>query len=761
MLVAALTAALALSADVVRALPQAASSSATAPVTTSVLSETVSTVVPSPTASLTSTLPSQVPLPPKQDWCPSEIFCAGELLQTVNVAQLYADPKTFVDKPTAQKSQQVVSNFQNIGGNSSNVTVGAIVDFVNNNFKGEGLELEPIVFANFNPTPSFLNNVSDPLVKQWSQIVHGYWAQLIRSTNDSALCPEGTENGSCESTLIPLNHTFVVPGGRFREQYYWDSYWIVQGLLVSELHDIVNATLQNFMDELEHIGFIPNGGRIYYLNRSQPPLFIHMLTSYVQATNDTSILRRALPLAEKELAWWSANRSVQVKSPYTNATHTVYRYHVTNTAPRPESYYTDYITANDPTLQTPLTKQERGDLYAELATGAESGWDYSSRWLKEPTIGGSNNTAPALRSLNIRSLVPVDLNSILYKAHLNLAALYNNQSRSAAASNHTQAAIALREAIIDLHWDSNKRAFYDFNLTSNARNDIFTVATFYPFWNGIIPDEVLSDGTGATAFGAFATLNMVLNRYNGTYPVTFLETGLQWDAPNAWPPHQHIIMEALRNLPSNITSTPLPSPPSGNSTYALIPAGQIGIAEEKLPGQVLAEGKNATKTGPAADINTLNGTVVNGGNATSGESWAAVLQRELANRYIASALCSWHATGGEVPNLLPRLPDSQLQITQSQNNTGNMFEKFSINDIDSAGRGGEYTVQAGFGWTNGVVLYLAHLYGDKLVAPSCPNLVAISSSNTANTSGALAQITLPSVAVSVGAIVLGVVGLVL
>lgn len=114
------------------------------------------------------------------------------------------------------------------------------------------------------------------------------------------------------------------------------------------------------------------------------------------------------------------------------------------------------------------------------------------------------------------------------KAHLTLAGFYNNQSRSAVAANHTRAAIALREGILDLFWDSPKRAFYDFNLTSNARGTILSAANFYPLWNGIIPDELLADGSGATAFGLFSTLNLVLNRYNGTYPVTFLETGLQW-----------------------------------------------------------------------------------------------------------------------------------------------------------------------------------------------------------------------------------------
>jgi hypothetical protein len=64
---------------------------------------------------------------------------------------------------------------------------------------------------------------------------------------------------------------------------YWDSYWIVRGLLESQLYDVVNSTLQNFMDELETIGFIPNGGRIYYLNRSQPPVFIHVRVSVSRA----------------------------------------------------------------------------------------------------------------------------------------------------------------------------------------------------------------------------------------------------------------------------------------------------------------------------------------------------------------------------------------------------------------------------------------------------------------------------------------------
>ncbi|CAA7261546.1 unnamed protein product [Cyclocybe aegerita] len=701
-------AALALLLQGVAALPQTATSPSPTSTSTAPPTASVVTAVPSATAPLDSTLPSQVALPPKQAWCPSDIFCAGALLQTVNIAHLYPDDKTFVDKPTSKSPQDVLADFQNI---SSGTTYGQVVNFVETDFTGEGLELQALALPQFNPSPPFLNNVTADLPKAFAQTVHGFWTQLIRGTNQSTLCGS---SGRCESSLIPLNHTFVVPGGRFREQYYWDSFWIVEGLIESQLLDIVNDTLQNFMDELDQFGFIPNGGRIYYLNRSQPPLFIQMLSRYVEASGDRSILTRALPLAEKELQWWSDNRSVEVRSPFTNTTRKVYRYSVTNSAPRPESYLTDYETAND---SPQLNETERSALYAELASGAETGWDYTMRWFS------AGNENAGLRSLNVRNTIAVDLNSILYRNHILLAQLYDT-SNTTAVNRHISAAGALRTAILDLFWDSQKIAFYDFVLDTNSRSNVFSAAAFYPFWSGIVPPQVAQDE--ATAFQAFSSVNMVLNRYNGTFPSTFVDTGLQWDAPNTWPPHQYIILAALQNLPANVSGSATPVPGSDQSTFNLIPSGQLGLSETDLPDQPVHGGTtivNATKSGPEADVNRVNGTVLNGGSPVDGEGWSKALQRELANRYFASALCSWHATGGSIEGILPRLPDDQLNVTQSVDNNGNMFEKFSNLDIDSAGRGGEYTVQAGFGWTNGVVLWVASNYGSVLDAPQCPDLL--------------------------------------
>ena len=84
------------------------------------------------------------------------------------------------------------------------------------------------------------------------------------------------------SSLVHLPHGFIVPGGRFREMYYWDTYWTVLGLLVSQMHQTVAGILLNFAHLIQKYGWVPNGNRIYYTARSQPPLFIPMVWAYWQ-----------------------------------------------------------------------------------------------------------------------------------------------------------------------------------------------------------------------------------------------------------------------------------------------------------------------------------------------------------------------------------------------------------------------------------------------------------------------------------------------
>lgn len=129
----------------------------------------------------------------------------------------------------------------------NNKTVGQIITFVDNYFKPEGQELEEVQIQGFVENPAILNNITDPIYRAWVSRVNSYWSLLIRQTNQSAVCQPGV----CESSLIPLNYTIVVPGGRYREIYYWDSFWIMEGLLSSELYTYAWNLLQNFMDMID------------------------------------------------------------------------------------------------------------------------------------------------------------------------------------------------------------------------------------------------------------------------------------------------------------------------------------------------------------------------------------------------------------------------------------------------------------------------------------------------------------------------------
>lgn len=252
--------------------------------------------------------------------CNSTIFCHGPLLRDLQLARPFADSKTFVDLPTIRPVSQVLESYNQLKKPLSNDT--ALQTFLAQNFGEVGLEI-----GELNETliaePSFLDHVNSPIVKDFVRQVIGIWPLLSRAVVNETLCT------GCESSFLAPKRPFVVAGGRFREVYYWDSYFILEGLLRSRGNYTVLAknTIENFLDFIETYGFVPNGARKYYLNRSQPPLLCDMVNIYMKNTNDTSILAKAIPLLVKEQAYWD-NQTVTLTRNGTKLT--VFRYSVLN-----------------------------------------------------------------------------------------------------------------------------------------------------------------------------------------------------------------------------------------------------------------------------------------------------------------------------------------------------------------------------------------------------------------------------------------------
>ena len=49
---------------------------------------------------------------------------------------------------------------------------------------------------------------------------------------------------------------------------------------------------------------------------------------------------------------------------------------------------------------------------------------------------------------------------------------------------------------------------------------------------------------------------------------------------------------------------------------------------------------------------------------------------------------------------------------------GHLYEKYDANVVGKEGGGGEYMVQTGFGWTNGVLIEFISVFGDELLEES-------------------------------------------
>ncbi|XP_011820281.1 PREDICTED: trehalase isoform X1 [Mandrillus leucophaeus] len=539
-------------------------------------------------------LGSQEALPPP---CESEIYCHGELLHQVQMAKLYQDDKQFVDMPLSIAPEQVLQTFTELSrDHNHSIPREQLQAFVQEHFQAKGQELQPWTPADWKDSPQFLQKISDAKLRVWAGQLHQLWKKLGKKMKPEVLShPE-------RFSLIYSEHPFIVPGGRFVEFYYWDSYWVMEGLLLSEMAETVKGMLQNFLDLVKTYGHVPNGGRVYYLQRSQPPLLTLMMDCYLTHTNDTTFLQENIETLALELDFWTKNRTVSVSLEGKN--YLLNRYYVPYGGPRPESY------SKDAELADTLPEGDREALWAELKAGAESGWDFSSRWL----IGGPNPNS--LSGIRTSKLVPVDLNAFLCQAEELMSKFYSRLGNDSQATKYRTLRAQRLAALNAVLWDEETGAWFDYDLENKKKNQEFYPSNLTPLWAGCFSDPGVAD----KALKYLEDSRILTYQYG--IPTSLQKTGQQWDFPNAWAPLQDLVIR--------------------------------GLAKAPLPR-------------------------------------AQEVAFQLAQ--------NWIRTNFDV---------------YSQKSA--MYEKYDISNGGQPGGGGEYEVQEGFGWTNGVVLMLLDRYGDRLTS---------------------------------------------
>uniref|UniRef100_A0A667XGR6 Trehalase n=1 Tax=Myripristis murdjan TaxID=586833 RepID=A0A667XGR6_9TELE len=461
---------------------------------------------------------AQRTLPPP---CDSEIYCAGDILHQVQTAKLFDDDKYFVDMKLRANPDIVLSAFHNLSSVSPNMTVPStkLQEFLDTYFEKPGKEFESWTPPDWHDKPKFLAKIADQELHTWAEKIHHLWKSLGRKIR--ADVKDHPQLYSQIYTPYPV----IVPGGRFRELYYWDSYWVINGLLLSEMTDTAHGMIQNFLYLVNRHGFIPNGGRIYYERRSQPPFLTLMVESYYEATKDKEFLRTALPVLEQEYQFWMQNRSVRVQA--NGKEHILNWYNVQVGLPRPESYTDDLELAEG------LSEDRREQLWADLKAGAESGWDFSSRWYVDGE--GSNNGS--LRDTRTSHILPTDLNSLLCRNEKKLASFHRILGDGDSAALYDQAAARRLEAIEAVLWDAERGAWFDYNLVTHSSHFEFYPSNLAPIWAECFSQPAMGEKAVQYLKDSGAL------RFPNGVPTSLRESGQQWDYPNAWPPLQHMLID--------------------------------------------------------------------------------------------------------------------------------------------------------------------------------------------------------------------------
>lgn len=424
----------------------------------------------------------------------------GELFEAVQMGGVFPDGKTFPDCLPKKALATIAKQYQKEKDQPG---------FDLNAFVAKNFNEPPVVGSDFNSNPN----------RSAEQHVEALWDVLTRQPDAKP---------TKQSSLLPLPHPYVVPGGRFREVYYWDSYFTMLGLKANGRWDLIEGMLNNFAHLAETYGFIPNGNRSYYLGRSQPPFASLMVKLYAEHAGEEALVKY-FSLLTREYKFWQTGMQEVTNGKQAcdrmvalGGSDYLGRYWDEFDTPRPESYRED--------VELALTSmQPSPQIYRNLRAAAESGWDFSSRWF--PDQGG-------FASICTTDIIPVDLNCLLWHLEMTLAETCGIIGQPDLQRQILEDAADRKRALLRHCWDETDGFFFDYNFKTGRTTNRRTLAAMFPLFFKIASQEQANQVADIIEHDFLKPGGLV---------TTLQETGQQWDAPNGWAPLQWIGYIGLKN----------------------------------------------------------------------------------------------------------------------------------------------------------------------------------------------------------------------
>lgn len=428
---------------------------------------------------------------------PDELL--GELFQDVQLRRVFPDGMTFVDLVPADRLRRILETYEQERQRSD----FDLHRFVEQNFT-EYLDY---------PATNYKTNPNHTV----EQHIDELWNVLTRRAYRN------------KGSLMALPYPYIVPGGRFGAQWYWDSYFVMIGLAASGRYDLLEGMIKNFAYLIRKFGYIPSGNRTYYTSRSQPPFFSHMVRLLAEKEGKT-VLVRYLPYMLAEYRFWTLHAKELT------AQHPTYRrsvlmpngalmarYFDNKRTPRPESYKEDVDTALKAADRVP------SKVYVDIRATAESGWDFTSRWLKD----GKN-----MHSIYTTDIIPVDLNCLLIDMANTIADIYEILMQTKLAERFRRRAERRTAALNEYCWNEEKGFYFDYDFIAKEQTPSYSLAAAFPLYS-----------QAASQKQADAVAQVLREKFlkEGGLVSTLETTGEQWDAPNGWAPLHWVTIQGLRN----------------------------------------------------------------------------------------------------------------------------------------------------------------------------------------------------------------------
>jgi len=305
--------------------------------------------------------------------------------------------------------------------------------------------------------------------------IESLWPKLTVSQTDD------------EGTLIGLPYPYIIPsadtngGFVFREMYYWDSYFVMQGIVQTGHQELAEGMLENMIFLIKKLNMVPNGSRYYHSSRSQPPL----LTSYIfeiyeKYEKSDEWLRERIAVAEREYQnVWMGTEQPNIRQVHNGLSR----------------YYDINVT----------------DDLAEC----ESGWDMTTRF-----------------NGHCLSYIPVDLNSLLYKYEKDFSRAYQIFGDEDTSEVWDQKAAFRANAIENELWDAEKGFFFDLNFETGEHSEVWSLASLYPLWAGLAtPDQAEKIKNNLEKLTFQGGLSATGPENSDERPIP-----KQWAYPNGWAP---------------------------------------------------------------------------------------------------------------------------------------------------------------------------------------------------------------------------------